>query len=222
MQKQKHVDEELFNMSKKQRNHRLSIQQASNPDTVRQLKHERNVLMHLVRSWSLQLAEEKLDQRAKEIEKLKDSAKMYKAAQLMRRRTATKPAVVDTLGRNITYDKGAAAEMCTHFSKQLQDQDCVALEAFDENPRQLEQPITAVEVASALGRLNKGRTAGDDTLQSELLKYCADEISPTISVLFNNIFERHEIVDVGHGLVIPIQKLGKPRGSQRACDRFFY
>ena len=65
-----------------------------------------------------------------------------------------------------------------------------------------------MEVASALSRLNNDRAAGDDTLQSELLKYCADEISPTISFLLNTMFERHEIVDVGHGLLIPIQKPG--------------
>ena len=83
---------------------------------------------------------------------------------------------------------------------------------FDGSLRQLEQPITALEVASTFGRLNNGRAGGDDTLQSELRKYCADEISPTISFLLNTMFERHEIVHVWHGLLIPIQKPGKPRG----------
>ena len=101
------------------------------------------------------------------------------------------------------------AYLCTtRISKQFHDQYCGTLEPFDGNPRQLEQPITAVEVASAVGRLNNGRAAGDDTLQSELLKYCAEEISPTISFLLNTMFERHEIVEVGHGLLIPIQKPG--------------
>jgi len=208
----KFADEELFNMSKTQKDLRLRIQQASNPDTIQQLKHERNVIMHSIRKRTHQIAEAKLDQQAAEVENLKDSAKMFKAVQLMTRKKSVKPVVADASGRIVGSDREAASVIRDHFSRQFSDPNCAGLEPFQGHPRPLDTPLTAKEVCTALKRLNNGRAAGSDGIHGELLKCCAEEISPTISELINSVFERHDPVDIGHGLVIPLQKPGKPRG----------
>ena len=90
-----YVDEELFNISREQREVRLSIQQANNVNVIQHLKNRRNKLRHSIRRKSLQLAETILDQQAAEIEKQKDSAKMFKAVHLMKRRKSLRPVVAD-------------------------------------------------------------------------------------------------------------------------------
>ena len=66
-------------------------------------------------------------------------------------------------------------------------------------------------------RLNNGRTAGSDDFSGELIKYGAKEVSPIISSLVDAIFERHEPIDAGHGLLIPLQKPGITRRSTNAA-----
>ena len=73
--RRQYVGEELFNMSREQRELRLGIQQPSNSSVMQHLNNRKNKLMHSIRRKSLQLAETRLDQQAAEIEKQKDSAK---------------------------------------------------------------------------------------------------------------------------------------------------
>ena len=93
--RRKCVDEELFNISREQREVRLSIQQVNNFNVIQHQKNRRNKLRHSIRRKSLQLAESRLDQQAAEIEKQKDSAKMLKAVHIMKRRKSISHVVAD-------------------------------------------------------------------------------------------------------------------------------
>ena len=86
------------------------------------------------------------------------------------------------------------------------------LPAFTGVPSPLTMPITPVEVQRAISKLNSGRACGHDDLPADLLKSTADLIAPSIATIFNDALEHHEPLDIGKGVLIFLQKLGKPVG----------
>ena len=73
-------------------------------------------------------------------------------------------------------------------------------------------PITPGEVQRAISKLNSGRACGHDDLPADLLKSTADLIAPAIAENFNDALEHHEPLDIGKGVLILLQKPGKPVG----------
>ena len=76
----------------------------------------------------------------------------------------------------------------------------------------LTMPITPGEVQRAISKLNSGRACGHDDLPADLLKITADLIAPAIADIFNDALEHHEPLDIGKGVLILLQKPGKPVG----------
>ena len=72
--------------------------------------------------------------------------------------------------------------------------------------------ITPVEVQRAISKLNSGRACGHDDLPADLLKGTADLIAPSIATIFNDALEHHEPLDIGKGVLVLLQKPGKPVG----------
>ena len=73
-------------------------------------------------------------------------------------------------------------------------------------------PITPGEVQRAISKLNSGIACGHDDLPADLLKSTADLIAPAIAAIFNDALEHHESLDIGKGVLILLQKPGKPVG----------
>ena len=79
-------------------------------------------------------------------------------------------------------------------------------------PSQLTRPITPEEVTLAIGKLNTGRASGHDDIPAEFLKCSAELLSHTIANIFNDALQHHELLDIGKGVLILVQKPGKPTG----------
>ena len=79
-------------------------------------------------------------------------------------------------------------------------------------PSPLAMPITQVEVQRAISKLNSGRACGHDDLPADLMKSTADLIASSITIIFNDALEHHEPLDIGKGVLILLQKPGKPVG----------
>ena len=92
---------ELRRLSQAQKELELRIENITNTGTQAGLKKERNRILHSIRRTALKEAELRLDEKAKEVEKLRDGARMFKAVQLMRRRGAVKPTVANNTGKII-------------------------------------------------------------------------------------------------------------------------
>jgi len=79
-------------------------------------------------------------------------------------------------------------------------------------PKSPDSPITAAEVVKAFARLNNNKASGCDSIPGERLKYAAAELSRFIADVFNNVFEKHQPLKVGTGVLVALQKPGKPLG----------
>ena len=64
----------------------------------------------------------------------------------------------------------------------------------------------------AIGKLNTGRASGHDDIPAEFLKCSAELLSHTIANIFNDALQHHELLDIGKGVLILVQKPGKPTG----------
>ena len=73
--------------------------------------------------------------------------------------------------------------------------------------------ITPAEINQAIGKLNNGRASGHDDIPAELFKCSADLLAQPIANIFNDALEHHEPLGLGKGVLILIQKPGKPKGS---------
>ena len=63
-----------------------------------------------------------------------------------------------------------------------------------------------------ISKLNSGRTCGHDDLPADLLKSTADLVARSITTLSNDALEHHVPLDIGKGVLILLQKPGKPVG----------
>ncbi|KAK3773203.1 hypothetical protein RRG08_025869 [Elysia crispata] len=87
--------------------------------------------------------------------------------------------------------------------------------AFFGEPRKLKKPITKEEVRKSINKLNNNRAPGKDGIQGELLKYGPETIDSYIANIINESFEKHEILDINAGEIIPLPKPGKPKGPPK-------
>ena len=203
---------EMAAMSAEQRKLKLWRQNTRDVNNKAALKLQRNAILHAMRRKARSNAEERLDRMASEVERLHDGAKMFRALREMTRRPATQLTFHDDAGRIISNSAEINTRVTDHFSRQFTDPTVDGLDAFAGEPSQLTRPITPEEVTLAIGKLNTGRASGHDDIPAEFLKCSAELISHTIANIFNDALQHHELLDIGKGVLILVQKPGKPTG----------
>ena len=109
--------------------------------------------------------------------------------------------------------------MPEHFSSQFSDPSVDGLNAFPETLSRLTHRITPAEINQAIGKLNNGRASGHDDIPAELFKCSADLLAQPIANIFNDALEHHEPLGLGKGVLILIQKPGKPKGPLTSVRR---
>ena len=149
---------------------------------------------------------------ASEVERLHAGAKMFRAVREMTRRPATQLTFHDDAGRIITNSAEFNTRVTEHFSRQFTDPAVDGLDAFTGEPSQLTRPIPPEEVTLSIGKLNPGRASGHDDIPAEFIKCSAELFSHTIANIFNDALQHHELLDIGKGVLILVQKPGKPSG----------
>lgn len=98
-----------------------------------------------------------------------------------------------------------------HFKKQFMVDTQEELAPFDGPPRPLDKRITVEEVKVNAKKLKNNRAADHKQITAELVKYGPDELYEMIMTVLNNIFEKHEDVDTGSGILTPTNKPNKPK-----------
>ena len=201
--------QDIAAMSETQRKLRLQINNTRNLARKQALKQQRNRILHAQRRRARDNASVRL---ASEVEHLHDGAKMFRAVREMTRKPASKLKLQDDSGRVICNAAELNERVTHHFGRQFSDPRVMELPAFTGVPSPLTMPITPVEVQRAISKLNSGRACGHDDLPADLLKSTADLIAPSIATIFNDALEHHEPLDIGKGVLILLQKPGKPVG----------
>ena len=69
-----------------------------------------------------------------------------------------------------------------------------------------------IKSKKAIDKLNNNRAAGPDRISAELIKYSPQEINTMIKDILKECIENHQPIDVGSGILVALQKPGKPKG----------
>ena len=98
----------------------------------------------------------------------------------------------------------------TSISKnQFQKENHHTITPFKETePKKLDRPFTGRELMKTTKCMKNGKVTAD--IPAELVKYASVETHNGIATTLNNVFEKHEDIDVGRGILISTQK-SKPK-----------
>ena len=147
-------------MSAKQRNLCLRINNTTDYQQQQQLKQQRNSVLHAMRRKALANASAILDERAAEVERLHDGARMFRAVRLLCRRPHLQAVVHNEHGHTVEDPVEVGRRVTEYFGQQFRDDVAIGLPAFKGDNQPLQQPIEASEVNSAMKKLNNARACG--------------------------------------------------------------
>ena len=153
---------------------------------------------------------------------MQDHTKMYKAVKLLKWKKFENPFVHDKDGKRITNPVEIYNTVRDHFNEHFYNEQHVAVDTFVGNPRKLNQPITIEEVQQAIKRLNSNRAGDNDGITADLIKYALKELQEFICDIPNDVLENHHTLDLGTGILVALQKPGKPKGSSKTCGQSFF
>ena len=153
---------EIEEMSKEQKALRLQIANTANESKIKELKKERNAIVHRMEDRLNKLKSAELDSMAESIEKYKDSTKMFKVLKQMHRKPLETPTVFDDEGKTISNTEDVYAAIRTHFEKHFNDPDATDFPTFEGPPAPLVNPVTVDETKKAIFNLNNNRSPGDN------------------------------------------------------------
>ena len=176
------------------------------------MKTERNKILHQIKKKLIELKEESLDERVKEIDQIKDSAKMFKAVNMLSRKKYENPYIHNEDGRSVVNPEQIYRIINSHFQTQFKDEGAEKLEPFEGDPRKLNSPITKEEVMKSVTKLNNNRSAGYDNISAELIKYGPDALHNSLPTIMNEAFEKHNDIETGVGILVSLPKPGKVKG----------
>ena len=205
-------DPEIEEMSKLQKEVRLLIDLSDDAKQIQELRNKRNILSHNIRKKQIENHEKQLDARVKEINKFKDSAKMFKAVNTLKRKPFENPYVVDDKEKRICNLQEIHTKMKSHFEKHFNDNNAVPIEPFVGPPKPLNNPISSSEVKQCVKLMNNNKSPGHDNIPIELIKYGTEDLYTKNSQVINNTFEHHTPLEVGKGLLVALPKPGKTKG----------
>ena len=206
------LDSVLAELSEKMRVLRLQIVNSQNNNTRLLLRTERNRISHQLRRRARECAASRIDKKVQEIENLKDGARMFQAVRMLRSNQHQSPVILDCHGKIIAQPDEMAKKIADHFHSAFTDdsQQPVTSEDIPKGP--LDNPIVPGEVAKAARRLKNNKAAGPDHLPAELFKYAPADLHSHLATLYNRSIEEGQHMTMGEGVLIPIQKSGKPKG----------
>ena len=122
---------------------------------------------------------------------------------------------------NLLVDEEEIAERWKeYFSDQLnvEDNEANLNNDPDENDVEMEKnedPITEHEVRTAIQKMKRGKSPGEDELPVEILKAGGDDTIQQLTRLFNLVYRREVApLDWQRGLISPIRK----KGDVTVCD----
>ena len=150
-------DREVEKLSIRQKELKLKINNCKDMEKVRTMKTERNKILHQIQKKLQKLKEKCLDEKIKEIDETKDSAKMFKSVNMLSRKKFENPYIHDNNGRHIVNPQHIYKTIKDHFQSQFKDDTIQTVEPFERQPQKLDFPITKEEVMSSIKKLHNNR-----------------------------------------------------------------
>ena len=98
-----------------------------------------------------------------------------------------------------------------HFKNHFQKENIPKFLPHVGVPRPLQKRVTANEIIDATKNMSNNKTAANNT-PIELVKYAPQIVHEQIAVSINNIFEKHDDLELGKGELLPLPKPNKTKG----------
>ena len=188
-------DEEIKELSNKQKEIRIEMMNEKRVDKVRALRVRRKEIQKVIEKRLKTIREAEIDEIAEEIESTKDDARMFKAMKKVERKPFENPMVHDKDNKCITEPQQLYETITEYFKQQFYNERNENVERFTGPRKRLNRPITKEEVIRAIQKMANNKAAGKDNIAVEMLKYAPDIVFEKIAQFLNNIFELHEDID---------------------------
>ena len=212
--KQKRTSNDTISeLSKRQKDIRLHIQNTDNRERKMEIKKERNRVLHTVRKTELEERNKELEAKVENISNANSDHAMFNAVKLLNQRQHENPSVEDTTGKLVTNPNQNLEIISGFFKDKFQNKDLPNITSFQGPPKTLNKPITPEEVRTSLKSLKNNRAPGEDEISGELLKYGTPTLHGSIANILNRVFEEHESLKINSGELIALQ--GKPKGPPK-------
>ena len=198
-------------LSNQQKELSLRISSTVNNEKAKELKTQRNRILHDIANIFSQDKNRRLDNLVPAIDKChNDNTKMYQTTKFINKKPLQNLIVHDKAGRNVAEPNAIYSIVGDHFKAHFKDPKELKLELFIGNLRPLDTPISKDKVAKNIHKLRNKKSPGYDQIPLKLLKYTPTELHDLIGESPN--FANNEYISAGHGLLTALQKPGKPKG----------
>lgn len=205
-------DDILRQLSSQQQQLRVRIHNELDQEKRQRLRSQRMLLMRSIHRRALTCASTYIDALTKEVQEAKDNAQFFLATKQLRTWKRPRLIVHDEQGREVKQDKEKAKIIAEHFRQVFQGgHNKQTLTPFAGPPRALIMPISTPETTDAIKKLKNRRAVGYDQIPAELMK-ASSFAAQALTMIYNQAFEQHSPIQVGHGILIPFPKPGKSPG----------
>ena len=199
-------------LSQKQKQIRLKIQDKKHSDKAEELRKERNVTLIKLRQEIMKENENTVNIKLEELKNSSESTKMFKAVKNITYKKLQNKKVLDK-ENNLITDPNKILQITTDFFKdKFHDEKEENIQPIEGPIRKLNIAITNQEVGDAISKLNNNRAPGDDNITSELLKYGQGNLTKIITDCLNECLESHLDLEINNGILLSLQKPGKEVG----------
>ena len=119
----------------------------------------------------------------------------------------------DSSGKKFISNPNEILDIITdHFESKFNKSEERQIQPFTGNPEPLQNPITPDEIRNSFEKLNNNKAHGEDGIPGGLLKYGSFTLDITVANIINEMFAKHQPLDINGGILITLQKPGKPKG----------
>ena len=207
-----HHNEQIKELSDKQKEIKLQIHNHPNHQNNDELKRKRNRILTEIHNLIQQQQNERVKKQLTDIESKKDdSTRMFVAIKEIQRIKPKQKLLINTKDGKLTAsDDEQTKIIAEHFKSQFYKQGKTTTSI---TPTPMRQPFTGTEIHKAVTRLRNNKSPGIDDIKAEMLKNAPSIIMEEIASILNETAETgnypSEIVE---GIIAAIQKPGKKKG----------
>jgi len=177
------------------------------------MQKERNQIMKQIRKELKIIKETKELNEIEELNKSKDdSTKMFKIMSKVYKEQPKEKIYLNDKEQKVINEKYVTDKITDHFKSLFNTEN--GTDTGEIKPVEMVKPFTKEEVILAIKKLKINKSPGPDNITAEELKNCPDIVFQKIADIFNKVAAEGDFVkEINEGLLIPLQKPGKPKGE---------